>query len=1424
MPGTIVAGSLVNNTIDDFSTYRVNADYTMAGTPTRQSSTAAVKGGFQLDLPATGDWEGPLILTAAGPSGTILGRLESDPADDLSDLKLAVAADIDPVVVDATADPALGSVARFTGRVITTAGEPQRSGLVIVLWGVAPSATEAHPVAVAETIGGGYFAGDWPSTVLSEAFARVAGGLAIPVALDGDRLPRRFVLVVDNVPEADADGASPPRAPSAEDLAAQPDAFAGDCGECVDFTIPNRTVEEVTFQAVVRTTQPEIRGSRVRVYPPVPPKIVDRLRDLVVHDGGVIDRNLRLAMAPSGAGGPEFDTDTGATTTRPPDAGPRMTTFQPMAIEGRFTARPVDAEAPTLDLRDRIRVGVDSIESERVATSPWIARAVVEADAPAATAVERAGRMIGDRTVSLELHGSVLEELAREAGPISPTRLFNAQTTSLIREVRSGLMTAMLAPIARFELGPTRQVNWDAPPYPYQATTVAHGHIITMKQVWRADGYSLGDLLYSMALAPGQQKLISLLDWERREATTRTERRTVEEQLSASLSHDRDISDIVRTALQEHMDAQSRATTSAVGGAIGGFIGPVVFGAAGGVSRAGSTANQASSRDVAATALNQARDRTLQAASAVRSQRSTVVQTARQGESVRAQTEAVANNNHCHALTIEYFEVLRHFQVSQELAAVQECLFVPFEINPFTSQKALRWRHVLEHLGANHGGSWHRLRPMFDALARVSDNWANADVPALRYADDDVTTITGEFWVQLSIPKPADLADNTYNAAAWAPYTGLLSLPSRDIWDRYLGVALPEARPAIWDTQIAPPIARRICDRLQVDVVTGSSTAVTIGLDATLVSRFAQDGGLLVSLRSTGPVSGITRAEIARIRIRLTGSALPGGIRMMVRSGSMRYRTDHLAHSLFDDYRILNDLTTTDDIEIGTPLTRFEKTNPRQVDRKNARLLVDILNERVEYYHRVIWLTMDPNRRFMFLDGVLAPDAGGRSVASVVENRVIGVVGNCLVMPVVPGLQLDPTYQFARATDQDLRYLYEADPPPPMRISVPTRGVFAEAVLGKCNSCEKIDETHFWHWDEAPIPDSPTAILPLSTASRRTAPPSVVPSDFPDSIVRYQATPAAPDPTGLGAALNLLGSKDLFRNLTGLALNQENAAAALKGVMTASQSFASQGAALAQQRFLSKSLDRNLDLIKKARDGNQITGDGAQKMTESMFRGALGERRPDSAPVTDSDAIKKAVERVSSSQSGELRLTRPGGSVEVSTGTKVAGQGVDVRVDPPISPIKQKSTLVCWAATGTMMYSWHVEQSTTVEAALDALGGAWRAKYEANDGLSTSELRAFMSALGLREEGPASYSVEGLARMLSSLGPLWVVSDDSFNNNQMVHARIAVGIKGDGTVNGTNVSVVDPATGTEGTEPFATFAARLEATDAVNFGVGIYHW
>jgi hypothetical protein len=201
------------------------------------------------------------------------------------------------------------------------------------------------------------------------------------------------------------------------------------------------------------------------------------------------------------------------------------------------------------------------------------------------------------------------------------------------------------------------------------------------------------------------------------------------------------------------------------------------------------------------------------------------------------------------------------------------------------------------------------------------------------------------------------------------------------------------------------------------------------------------------------------------------------------------------------------------------------------------------------------------------------------------------------------------------------------------------------------------------------------------------------------------------------------------------------------------------------------------------------------------------------------------MERINSAaKGGSLRVTRPEGTVEVGTGEAVSRPTIDVAVDPEVTPVQQRSNMVCWAAAGTMMLSWRNRVSMTVETAMDSLGGSWRAAYDANQGLTLGELQGFARAIGLSEEGPAGYTPEGLARLLDAHGPLWVVSDDTVESNLVVHARIVTAVRGDGKADGTTVTLADSATGTLVSEPFTEFARRLEATDPVGFGAGIYHF
>ncbi|MGH3693622.1 MAG: papain-like cysteine protease family protein [Pseudonocardiaceae bacterium] len=1423
---TILHGALVAPGVGDFNGYSVRAGFEervaasdgvfVAG---RRNALAEHGGGFRFELPDPADRRGPVTVTAFGLDGLPAGALEV-PVD-VPEEPVEVPVSRRPgTQVRPSDDLALGQQLKYTGLAIDPQGRGVTAGLLLVIWGRAGKASTAAPVSVTRTAAGGYFSGAWPSTRFAGVYAVLAGGAAIPIPLEGGLLPRRIVLQAPALPappQKDENCAcldqAPPRAPDQVDLTGNFEAYASDVVRCVDFTVPNRALDEVTYQAVVRTTQPQLTGTTPQAQPTVPGVLVGRLVELAQLRPIVLDPAHQVGSPTPGIA-QATNLPTGpfalgrAVTSRGAATFGRATT--PASLEADRPAAVVPGQRlPTvsgaLAAAQRFVPGIDL-------DGRW---ASVPPDVLASRVLERRA-LAGE---PLRLESSVLAELAREQHDLTPLRLVTAEQTSVVRRFRSavGLLTQPEA--GRFALDPDHQLAWDELPYGYQATTIGHGHLLTLKQVWRADGFSLGDLLYSLPLAPGQQKLVSVLDWNRSEVSSRRAEQTETEDLVADLSHDSDISDVIRSTLTESMRGRSKADVESIGAAVSGFIGPIVFGAAGGVSSAGSTANQTSARAVTGTALNHVRDRTLQSASAVRGQRATVVQTARQGESVRAQTEVVANYNHCHAGTVGYFEVLRHLQVSQELAAVQECLFIPFAVSSFTSEKALRWREPLARALRRRG-----LRDGFDSLERVRANWVGADMPTGRYAEETLVDLDGELMVRATLPRPADGAADEFVETNWDGYIDLLWDDPLSIWQRYLGIALPENRNAVWDSRIAPGIAQRLLETMTMALIEDPAGTRMVIVDTSMVGLFGQDRPMLVGLQAAIPLPTVFRSQIDRVRLSLAISNLPPGARIVVDSGSLRYRTAHLSHHLFVNRRILNDLTLGDDIEIAVPLDNVEKNNPRDRDRRRAERLLDHLDQHVEHYHRAIWLTMDPNRRYLLLDGFVAPDAGGRSVASVVENRVVGVVGNSLVMPVAPGLKLDATYEFAGKMRADLRHLYAADPAPPMRISLPTSGVFAEAVLGKCNSCEVIDDTKFWRWEDAPIPDRPTTIDLLSTGSRRTVPPNLAPDTFAAPLVGYQQVPTSPDPTGLAAAMTALGSSTIFKDLTGLTLNQQNSAEALKTSMTAAQGFASKAGALAQQRFLNRDLDRSLGHIKDARDKGLVSGDEASTLTESALRGAIGEVRPVTASATSSASMQRAIDRVATSDSGSLRVIRPEGTVSVTTGSAAGRPLLDVAVQPAVVPLQQKSSLVCWAAGGAMMSNWKVGQSRSVETVLNDLGGAWRSKHDLNQPLGVVELRAFLTAVGLAEDPPLTYTPEGLARLVDAVGPVLEIGDDGIENNQVSHVRVLTGVSGDATPDGTTVSVADPSTGTAMTMTFRVFDQLHGGTDPAALQVGVFHF
>jgi len=1420
---TELSGKLKGKSTRDFSGYVVHAvfeeifktsedgEHEVLATAMRRGDVNR-RGEFSVTILPAGERTGPIHLKAIGPDGVVAGEEVLHHSTDGADLEIEVDATT-PTPLDESDVQGLGSAANFRGRLISKIGEAAPNGIVIVLRGKPVGEETFAVVDILRTTGSGYFAGALPVGTFTEAHASAGALDPVPIDLVGGRLPERFVVVVDSLPEAeekpeDCDCPdSPPIPVDSRDLAENSEVYSTDIGGCVDFTVPNRTVEEVVYQAVVRTTQPELNPPDPPPRPTIPPGLLEKFARLA----DIKPKDLAIVTEPPPTGSGE-----GGTGAAP--AVPMIVMAQPVtAIPAAATARSI----PASDTREDV---ITPALGQAAALTPGIDLSGVFIKDVAYEAPDNAAVVLRNRLAlkkKLSIDPAVVQELANDNRPISANRLLAAEQKTVLSRIRNDLKRLSNRGFGRFDLSESRQVEWDQVPDRYQATTIAHGHLLSIKQVWKSDGYSLGDLLYSLPLAPGQQKLISVVDWDRREVTERRASRVSREEVRATLARDRDVSDVIRSNLDQNMRASSRANVASASAAIGGFVGAVVFGASGGVSTASSSASQTSARSVTGQALNQVRDRTLQSASAVRSQRATVVQTARQGESVRAQTEVVVNYNRCHAITIEYFEVLRHLQVSQELAQVQECLFIPLSISAFSGDKALRWRDALERALRRR-----RYSAYFRSLDRVEDNWASVDLPAGRYADDPIRHLSGELRMRISLPKPADGEDGVFSVGAWEEYDeSLLGQSALDLWEKYFGGIPENRRQRVWDTRVAPAIAQRLVSKLRLKLHPTAGDR-DVEIDPTMVSRYRDGRAHLVSIRLPQPITEVTRASVERVELYFDSTAaLPPGAEIHIDSATMSYRTDHYNGTLFRDRRILNDLSLResgdDTVQIATPLSGAEKRDPRLTDRRRAEKLLDHLNEFVEYYHRAIWMEMDPNRRYLLLDGYEAPNAGGRSVASVVENRILGIVGNSLVMPVAPGQKLDPTYEFAESTPEDLRHLYAVDSAPKARISLPTPGVFAEAVMGKCNSCEKIDNSRFWQFEEFPLPDTPTPISAASTDTRRSTPVSTAPDAFTEALVKYQQVPGAPAPQGMAAAMKAIGTGNTFKDITGLDVNQANSVQAYQATMKVAQQFASHGAALSKQKFLSKELDRNLDTILKAYKNKQISKKTMQKKTGELFKRAIGKKDDGSESPSKSEAVQAFVEEGKKANKSQLRVERGSGSIELDV--KNASGPIDVRVDPSVAPLKQRNPSVCWATAGLMMSSWEARASTSMANFLQGLGGDWAAREQSDSPLTPGEFKAFAGALGLVEEGPQSYSVRGIASLLEH-GPLAFITDDVIENNVLAHVRVVTGITGDGSADGTRVIVIDSAEGTQKPVLFSDFSELYSADDAMETGLGVFHY
>jgi hypothetical protein len=534
-------------------------------------------------------------------------------------------------------------------------------------------------------------------------------------------------------------------------------------------------------------------------------------------------------------------------------------------------------------------------------------------------------------------------------------------------------------------------------------------------------------------------------------------------------------------------------------------------------------------------------DRTEQHSSSVRSRRATAVREVSQNEHEEVSTRIVANYNHMHALTVQYYEVVQIYRVTVRLKQFVRALFLPFELLDFSTADAsdlvARFRGLLLNAALTRRAA----ELLIDDRGKVEvrsgirvpiainiDALTGTEVVsggALAGAATRMST-TGAATRRLAIDGANNGESTTSGSTTGGTTTG--GSTSGGTPDP----TAPTTRPTTRFTVVrAGPIE---------EVLPGDARLVSISFVDVGISRVQVDRAGTTAALSTFPVPSSTSQVDFTNEILLRAVE---GIRVARNEGT-RAEGSMLLRYESDGHESIAEVPLS--LGDGTNMQKVAFFSADAADRR-AELLAHLQANRA-YYTRAILENLDSASLVMLLSGASWQD---KPLVDQVEPNPIAVTGNYLVLR-APAEDEDPagldgdttwgtllTERGVSFDDQDMRL-----------VPIPTGGVFAEAVLGRSNSAERLDITRFWNWQDSPIPIQPPEIAPVGVGSRATE-EGLTPGTLGAPVINLMPPASLPEPAGLTAALGALANGSMFRDMSGLAGTQAAAQAASAGTLTA---------------------------------------------------------------------------------------------------------------------------------------------------------------------------------------------------------------------------------------------------------------------------------
>lgn len=550
-------------------------------------------------------------------------------------------------------------------------------------------------------------------------------------------------------------------------------------------------------------------------------------------------------------------------------------------------------------------------------------------------------------------------------------------------------------------------------PSPYQPFRNPHPHFAlcaTYEQVWEPKGYTRGELLSTIGLAPGEQLTLEIHSWDKSTIKSEQELATESEMKVSENITERDVRTVARQ-VSSGFNASAKIPIKGVPVNVGGNVNANV--------------NET---------LDQTRERTVEASNTIKNTRRLRIEVAREVGREQKQTRVIANTNRCHAVNCHYFEVMANYVVTTRLVSLTPCLLLNNPQFKATPDWVLCHEHVLiaalldkTYLPGVEAARTLAAHVKFIALALAEEQAGGAVNPVEEELKAHVEAILKSFD---KLKKPAGSVKKAArsNECKLAKRFGGRMAWALCVATKVSATALP--RMLYFAMLHGSRVAINALNKLEEEKNLPPSVALQNFLASVTPRDFQYPGA--------GTADWANALDSIGVPEKLVDALLKWGI---------------VSNFALDDAGLYNDVKAAAAKlkTLMTPLTGTEPTVTKEggyskMELAQAQAVFDQLACHLEknwvHYTQAIMLAWDGDQRFVDLQGYGA-------VAGILDNELLGFLGHKAAYPIKDLEAVKPWLDF-EALQREVQPVTRA----PQLVTLPTQGTVLEAIVAECDACD----------------------------------------------------------------------------------------------------------------------------------------------------------------------------------------------------------------------------------------------------------------------------------------------------------------------------------------------------------------------------------